>query len=297
MFDYTKYLNLVTNYEYEDSGYHCKSIPLKPNTQYRVSFPTKETTSTILLLNNKSHINDAGFLDTRNASGNKSFTTDNTGNLYIGVLYSNDSTINDLLENLKLQVEEGSTATSYVPHQEQNYPFTFAGGQFLADDEELQDNGLYKEWKKKVFDGTENWLTFTLEGKTRYYINIADGTGTNAKCSHFICQTSGGFPDVNKFIYNGDTNKNMIFYKGDTENKLTEWKAYLAEQYANGTPVEVEYKMEQPEIIPYNSTQQAQYNAIKNAETYKDITYIRGLSDELAPELKIQYWKERGTEE
>lgn len=141
---------------------------------------------------------------------------------------------------------------------------------------------MYKEWKKKVFDGTENWLTFTSEGKTSYYINIADGTGTNAKCSHFICQTSGGFPDVNKFIYNGDTNKNMIFYKGDTENKLTEWKTYLAEQYANGTPVEVEYKMVQAEIIPYNSTQQAQYNAIKEAMSYYEQTNISSTSDEIS---------------
>ena len=70
----------------------------------------------------------------------------------------------------ELQIEQGTTATSYVPHEEQNYSFTFEEGQFLADNEKLQDNGMYKKWKQVTFSGTTATL---LDAKTNgaYYCN------------------------------------------------------------------------------------------------------------------------------
>lgn len=293
LFDYTKYLNLVSTYEYEDSGYHCKSIPLKPNKQYRVSFPLKETTSTILLLNNKSHVNDAGFLDTRNTTGNKSFTTDNTGNLYIGVLYSSDSAINDLLENLKLQIEQGTTATSYVPHAEQNLPFTFASGQRAMEGTTLEDDGIHNTWKQRILNGTEDIIENTGY-RGLFQITISNIGQNFAKIqvisSHFKGVT-GNYMNSNlstsdKEISNFNSNRIFMTYR-QYANNLEGFITWLAQQYANGTPVIVEYELETEEIIPYNSTQQAQYEAIKNARSYADVTYVTSTSDEEGFDMKV----------
>jgi hypothetical protein len=114
LFNYRDYLNLVSLYDYRDgAGYHCKRIALKPNTTYTVSYPTKEATSTILLVNIVENVNAGGYLDTRPEKNIKTYTTDSTGYLYIGVVNSDNNTINSLLSTLKLQIEEGTVATDY----------------------------------------------------------------------------------------------------------------------------------------------------------------------------------------
>ena len=190
---------------------------------------------------------------------------------------------------------EGSYTTetipSYVPHQEQNLPFTFASGQFLADDGKLKDVGIYNEWKKKIFDGTESWY--------QYGDNIALGNWDNNlsplhsytnlqgyKCNIAI-ETNVMSKTLNNNTFSTNNLGNVDWIVFHINMSVEDWKAYLAEQYANGTPVEVEYKMAQPEIIPYNSTQQAQYEAIKNARSYADVTYITSTSDEEGFDMKV----------
>ena len=290
LFNYTKYLNLVTNYEYEDGVYHCKSILLKPNTQYTVSFPTKEATSIVLLINNTPHVNDIGYFDTRKTSDTKIFTTDSTGNLYIGVLYSSDSAVNDLLENLHLQIEEGTTATSYVPHQEQNYPFTFSEGQRAMQGTQLLDDGIHHKRARVVLDGTENWQLAT--NPDFLYLEII-----TKKADNEIMIISSHFKGVS-FNDRGNGETNIIYSTGtyivlrNTEfTTINELKTFLAEQYANGTPVILEYELAESElennIIPYNATQQAQYDAIKEATSEDDITIISSESDELGFNMNV----------
>ena len=183
----------------------------------------------------------------------------------------------------KLQIEEGTTATAYVPHQEQNYPFTFAEGQRAMQGTELKDDGIRNKHKQKIFDGTEYWL---VDGDNMYItLEDAKGYNTPAVCNYFI------YTEVTNNNYGyfkfANSSKNLIFFKAYAEKgSIAKWKEYLAEQYANGTPVIVEYDLEEEEIIPYNSTQQAQYNAIKQARSYDDITYITSTSDELGFNMK-----------
>lgn len=114
LFNYRNYLNLVSLYDYTDgAGYHCKRIALQPKTTYTISFPAKETTSAVVLLNRTENVNSSGYFDTRKTNDVKTYTTDNTGYLYIGVVGSNDTAINNLLSTLNLQIEEGTIATEY----------------------------------------------------------------------------------------------------------------------------------------------------------------------------------------
>lgn len=197
---------------------------------------------------------------------------------------------------LKVQFEEGSTATSYVPHSEQNYPFTFSEGQRAMQGTQLLDDGIHNIRKQKILDGTENWVLY--QSNTHIFnLPVGNIKASLCKCSHFRGITQG----ISSIDYCCLTNNYGIYINNKDVSGLDEWKAYLAQQYANNTPVVVEYLLAdsalEDNIIPYNETQQAQYNAMKQAKTYKDVTYITTESDELAPELKIQYWKERGSEE
>ena len=66
--------------------------------------------------------------------------------------------------------------------------------------------------------------------------------------------------------------KNKYFIS-DKEN-LEKFKAYLAEQKTAGTPVKLEYELETEEIEAFTEEQQAAYDQLQNAKTYKTVTNV-----------------------
>jgi len=198
---------------------------------------------------------------------------------------------------LRCQLEQGTTATSYVEHQEQNLPFTFEAGQRLMQGGKLQDVGIYNTRKQIVLDGTEAFWNLTMDGDIpcfwfRNTVVEAKENPHNKKCNYFI-YSSIGFKnaEINTLCENTEGSAFSLFvFKTNVANSIETWKQWLAQQYANGTPVIVEYELAESElennIIPYNETQQAQYNAIKEATSYDDITYITSESDELGFDMK-----------
>ena len=182
-------------------------------------------------------------------------------------------------------VEEGTTATPYVEHQEQNYPFTFEEGQRGMQGTTLEDDGIHQK-RIQIDLSLLTWKNYDSSNLNKYQSNtipnmkIPASTTTipNLFAEKYIATTQSGILQESKIaIMNNQT---LIVY--DT----------------TGTPSGIlEYELAESElennIIPYNATQQAQYNAMKNAKTYKDKTYIRTQSDELEPKLKIQYWENK----
>lgn len=117
LFNKTNFQNLVTNYETVVNSYKIKRIKLKPNTTYTISQNSREAQSTpILLLHNIPTVNERGYFDCRKASETKTYTTDETGCLYIGVIGNNDAVVNERIEACNIQIELGSTATDYEPY-------------------------------------------------------------------------------------------------------------------------------------------------------------------------------------
>ena len=94
-------------------------------------------------------------------------------------------------------------------------------------------------------------VTFvTLSGTAvMFYTPVTDGTGNQVFSSHFGTRKSGSFPIVGNLVYNGDSNKNMIFRMSDdtTITTVDGFKAWLAAQYAAETPVTVWYILAEPE--------------------------------------------------
>lgn len=109
--------------------------------------------------------------------------------------------------------------------------------------------------KKLVLDGTEDWTRTSNE--RCYYINSAKGCPNNylksnvitVICSHYAGQrnTGSGSNDVNEgcvcFFTGGE---NELYIGERTITSAIDFKAYLAQQYTNGTPVTMWYVLKDP---------------------------------------------------
>lgn len=136
LFNIAKYQNLRTNYEYIEASYYCRAIPLKPNTTYTISQNAGTIDTAVILINRTTNVNGPGYFDFRKSSDIKTYTTDNTGNLYIGIVSTGtDAQANARLSICNLQIEEGENATAYEPYKANTYSITF--GSTITDGAEI----------------------------------------------------------------------------------------------------------------------------------------------------------------
>lgn len=163
-----------------------------------------------------------------------------------------------------LQIEEGSTATSYEPY--------FIQKLMLGDS--LTDNGIKHKKKQVILNGSETWAKNIAITNTNAYI-CSDITDNMARgqviCSHFL-QKSSYTEDIG--IYSG-TSINFL----DSEiSTVEDFKTWLSTHN-----LIVEYELAEEEITPYTETQATQYNNIKSAMSYYNQTNIYGTSTEASP--------------
>ncbi len=115
-------------------------------------------------------------------------------------------------------------------------PETVYGGEVDAVSGEGQET-----WQAKPFDGTEVWLVFDDGGKNRFFYTTKytiDKEPIKSICSHFS--------HVN---YIGTS---IVRIYTDMFTDVDAWEAYLAAQYAAGTPVQICYKLAEP--VPFTAT-------------------------------------------
>lgn len=187
--------------------------------------------------------------------------------------------------NIKITNNLESTDENY---KEKSFTFLLAEGQKLMLGDYLADDGIHHKRKQLEFDGTENWIFGNIKENTvNLLLNDLPGynaTGTdsiNAMCNYFVGITQGASLDKECFWFNGSggfrirVNKDRLADTSTNDKCVESFKSLLAELYANGTPVVVEYDLAEEEIEPYTTEQQAVYNEIKNtAKSYGDITHI-----------------------
>ncbi len=192
-----------------------------------------------------------------------------------------------------IQIEPGTTATPYVEHKEQTLQFTLEQGQRLYKDSKLKDDGIHHKRTQIVLDGSEdeNWIrSSSLElFYTSDIQDLAKQNG-NLKCNYFIQVSPNSTLENGQVKYNSTTNC-LLQFKNTDITTVTQWREWLATHN-----LVVEYELAEEQIVPYNSTQASQYNAIKNLKTYKGKTIVEATSDELAPILTIQYWEKNTNE-
>ena len=176
-----------------------------------------------------------------------------------------------------LQFEKGTTATPYVLHAEQNLPFTLAEGQFLGSGDSLEENGIHKVRKKHTIINSNVYSIVTLSnGNMGLVVGLPNKKNSQTNtlyCNRAIFNRS--FEEGT--FYENPTNVVIVGNENDTLETLKE-------KYVGAI---LEYEIEE-EIVPYNSTQQAQYNAIKQAMSYDDVTNITSTSEELSPTIEAE---------
>lgn len=104
----------------------------------------------------------------------------------------------------------------------------------------LGQTNAIRKIKKRVFNGAEAWTQWDYGSVTMFYIPVTDGAGTTVYSTHFI-NGSGGVPSRGYVVYNGTSNKNMVFRMLQDGGTVDAFKSWLAAQYAAGTPVTVWY--------------------------------------------------------
>lgn len=208
--------------------------------------------------------------------------TTGTGDLdsieYIAIVYSNTNISNNT------QLEEGSTATDYEPHEEQTATFPLEEGQVLHEGDTIEDKIVQKR-KTLVFDGTENWVIYEAVSNT-FTLRITNIVRDIGLCSHFKFITSGlGSNDYACLI-----NASGVFIKDIDYSTLTEFKTWLAQQYANGTPVTIEYELAEPIETEFTEAQRTAKAQIDKLYSYKGTTHITSEAD-----LDVTYRKDLET--
>lgn len=192
-----------------------------------------------------------------------------------------------------LQVEIGETATPYKPHQEQKVTFPLEN-QKLMEDSYLASDGIHHKRNQVVLDGSDNmdWYMDRISGtSTDYFYTRTVGITTeninSVICSHFKkgSESRQGFWATTVFCITMNKTVAGIISSDTMAQRITKFKTWLATQYANGTPVIVEYELAEEEIVPYTEEQKEAWEKIKNMILYKGTNHIS-----CTGKLKIKYY-------
>jgi hypothetical protein len=149
---------------------------------------------------------------------------------------------------------------------------------------------------KKVLDGTEGWSKIRYSVQDNGYYswrlemrNIENKTNATANpmamCTHYGWSGYAAlFYGKQEGVYIGGVNDSAAWLIiGTVYPTLAEFKAFLAEQYANGTPVTVYYAMAEP--IPFEERSEYDvYEPIPN-----DSGHIDTIDSSIQPPFRITY--------
>ncbi len=136
--------------------------------------------------------------------------------------------------------QSGNSKTTYIYLDKPLYK-----GDYIIRDK--SGGKVHRAWGVKVFDGTEKFAPHnTLKG----WFQLADSTvyaNKRAYCTHFsyrgnaISMNAGNFTTANTI-----NNSGRYVFKMSDDTTLEEFKAFLASEYAKGTPVTVYYSLAKP---------------------------------------------------
>ena len=201
-----------------------------------------------------------------------------------------------------IQLEKGSTATDYIPHEEQTVTFPLASGQYMAKGDYLADNGIHHVMGRMILDGTETGSVaysddtvldnYYLNAKSTY-IKIVESWNLESKCNYL--ENLGHSPaysrKANTFNLSKEPRLYFSFEKG-TFGSFEAFTQHLANLYSTNKPFIIQYKLETEIIEPYTQEQQEAYNEIQKLMSYKGVTHISQENDNLPFNLKVVYRKD-----
>lgn len=243
-------------------------------------------------------LNTAGVVSNRTITVDSSFTSPKL------VIYANNKEIfKSIFGNYEIQLNKGTVMRPYKPYQGRKEYFPLSEGQKLYEDSYLANDGTHHTRKQYTFTGNEeivlgnkqheNCACFYINNQS--LINKQNNYITKEVCSHFVydslaykenrdveCVTDNLWAPHRLIIF-------QILKTRLTSIDVTGFKAYLSEQYANGTPVIVEYELAEEEIVPYTETQQEAWEKLRHFTLFKGINNITSTAN-----AKITYVRDNG---
>lgn len=237
---------------------------------------------------------DKSYIAGSRGSVTGAFTINDNECAYIRIVFFNQSLVAGKtvsMENSVLQLELGSTATTYSPY--------YNGGTATAetllsvsnykDVQSVLDGSVTRNVGIKVLDGTENWREASLKGL--FFCDMGfpsiTGYGTKVFCTHYRSVNAGNtsMPDLTVKLANTATFGIAVHIKDlQYQNNIASFVAYLVAQYNAGTPVIIVYPLVEPTaetVTPQTLQVQAGTNVLQITQASIDnlqleATYKRG---------------------
>lgn len=140
----------------------------------------------------------------------------------------------------------------------------------LCKGDTLETNALYNEGQKcvethtrsvKVLTGSENLTATTVSERTYFALPLtnvakpASGTDVTEAVSNALQATSQNTLLANDYSFCVSSGGNLLFYLNATTNTVQQAQALLSSLYSAGTPLTVEYPLEQPEVYAADPVQ------------------------------------------
>lgn len=143
-----------------------------------------------------------------------------------------------------------STDESYIPPIIRNIPTLYSEDSYC--DTQLASNNVSEAWAVKVLDGTEDWSANGSAWRLYVYGGYDAEEGFfEVVCTHaeYTVKTLSTLIDgeISAYVYAAESGR-CAFVLGKTADSLADFKAWLAEQYAKGTPVIILYPLATPAI-------------------------------------------------
>ena len=215
----------------------------------------------------------------------------------------------DLIDYIiKLQLEDGNTATQIEKAENQEYLVDVQQEMLEGDTFVKQDGKWYEKhcWEKIIVDGENVFVNVVGVAGGRTWARINGGTWDNSKdtystskkikCTHFRVSDSW----ENNTMYGKNTSVGMSFqflFDNNDLKTVADVNKALKAQYEVGTTVIIYYKLAEPTMLECTEVQNKVLDEIYNkSHTYKNITNISAESAEVNPIINIKYLKDPETE-
>ena len=265
---------------------------LKPNTKYTITSQiTNITQGWAGLLCDYDNNNIFKVSNKEQSNPQITIITDENGKVKIQFYTNYTSTVQNSSAIFNdIELEEGSTATTYETHQEQSYIIPTQQEMLEGDYFDWDNEEEVHVWEKLVFKGNENWnLDDIYNGIAQFSLSVNavyindDDTVIRTMSNYF---KGVGF-DSSWLIDNCVTIRkhSRVRIMISKYTTVEQFKTWLKSKCDEGTPVIVYYKLSTPKRLPFTEEQKEIAKELSHATTYEGTTHIYS-TDSISPVLK-----------
>jgi phage baseplate assembly protein W len=234
-----------------------------------------------------------------NASQPVTITLTETKKVYARVNIGGGNSVD---KTFHIQVEKGSTATTYVEHKEQTITVPMPEGMELCkignyEDKFVKQNGKWYKYEaigEFVYNGTENWGKSTTTAVDRFVDthlkvqlwNVLDGRCNCLKYKYNISDNSIGY----RIDYYQENSRVIMDYAAYGTYTLQQFKDLLTTKYNAGNPLKVKYVKMTPTYTEITDTDTIEaLETLQSILLYPDYTLIECI-DNITPYIKVEYY-------